>query len=184
MPDIFFTSDTHFDHESIIRLSKRPFQTVTEMNEVLIANWNAVVREQDSVWHLGDFCMGSDEPASSFAARLNGTIHLIQGNHDDRTVRDSAASFASIDMMKSISVDGQQIFLCHYPLREWNRAWRGAWHLFGHVHGRLDHEQRSKSLDVGVDSQAYRPISYEEIKGVMQERPDYPEVAGGKRRER
>lgn len=184
MPDIFFTSDTHFDHESIIRLSKRPFQTVTEMNEALIANWNAVIRDQDTVWHLGDFCIGSDEPASTFASRLNGTIHLIQGNHDDRTVRDCAASFASIDTMKSISVDGQHIFLCHYPLREWNRAWRGSWHLFGHVHGRLDNEPRSKSLDVGVDSRNYRPVSFEEIRGVMRDRPEYPEVAGGELRRR
>lgn len=184
MSDIFFTSDTHFGHESIIHLSSRPFANVDEMNEALIANWNAVVGPRDTVWHLGDFAMGTDRPAGDFANRLNGKIHLIQGNHDDRTVRDCASCFASIDLMKSIQVDGQRIALCHYPLREWEKAWRGAWHLYGHVHSRLDPILFSKSMDVGVDSNHYRPVAFEDIRTIMSEREDFPQFAGGEIRKR
>lgn len=179
MPETFFTSDTHFDHQPIIHLSKRPFESVSEMNETLIANWNAVVSPKDTVWHLGDFSMGSDQPASVFVNRLNGSIHLIEGNHDHKTVRDCAGSFASIDLMKTISLDNQRIILCHYPMREWNKAWRGSWHLFGHVHGRLDSEPFSKSMDVGVDSNHFRPLAFEKIRAFMQDQEDYPHFAGG-----
>ena len=34
--NIFFTSDTHFNHEKIIGLCKRPFKDAEEMNEYLI----------------------------------------------------------------------------------------------------------------------------------------------------
>lgn len=184
MSETFFTSDTHFDHESIIHLSNRPFKSVDEMNEALIANWNAVIGPKDTVWHLGDFSMGSNQRASVFADRLNGSIHLMEGNHDHKTVRDCASSFASIDLMKTISVDSQRIVLCHYPMREWDKAWRGSWHLFGHVHGRLDNEPFSKSMDVGVDSHHFRPLAFEEIRIFMQGQEEFPRFAGGEVRKR
>lgn len=40
---IFFTSDTHFNHSSIIRHCNRPFADVEQMNKVLIENWNSVI---------------------------------------------------------------------------------------------------------------------------------------------
>ncbi len=55
MSNIWFTSDTHFGHANIIRFCDRPFKDIQEMNERLIANWNAVVRPGDSVYHMGDF---------------------------------------------------------------------------------------------------------------------------------
>lgn len=182
MPETFFISDTHFGHERIIHLSKRPFACVDEMNETLINNWNEVVRPNDIVWHLGDFGMGADVPASAFASRLNGEIHLIEGNHDQQTIRDCENSFASIQLMKTISIDGQKIVLCHYPMREWDKSWRGSWHLFGHVHGRLDNEPYTKSMDVGVDSNLYRPISFDEVRNFLAERPSFAEFTGGELR--
>lgn len=40
---VFFTSDTHFNHANIIKFCERPFGSIEEMNEALIANWNRVV---------------------------------------------------------------------------------------------------------------------------------------------
>ena len=40
---VFFTSDTHFKHANIIKFCERPFGSIEEMNEALIANWNRVV---------------------------------------------------------------------------------------------------------------------------------------------
>lgn len=182
MPETFFISDTHFGHERIIHLSKRPFASIEEMNETLVNNWNKIVGPKDIVWHLGDFGMGSDAPANSFAERLNGEIHLIEGNHDQITIRDCAGSFASIQLMKTISLDGQKIVLCHYPMREWDKSWRGSWHLFGHVHGRLDTEPYSKSMDVGVDSNSYRPLSFEDVREFMDDQPTFAEFTGGELR--
>ena len=53
--NIFFTSDTHFNHENIIKYCSRPYVDKNEMNEDLIKRWNSVVKENDIVFHLGDF---------------------------------------------------------------------------------------------------------------------------------
>ena len=100
--------------------------------------------------------------------RLNGRLHLILGNNDVREAVEAAGRFETIADMRELSLGGQRIFLCHYPLREWPNAWRGAWHLYGHVHGKFDNDRHGLSLDVGVDSHAYRPISHAEVVERMQ----------------
>lgn len=79
---VFFTSDTHFKHANIIKFCERPFGSIEEMNEALIANWNRVVGKDDFVFHLGDFCFGGSEAWNSILDRLNGKIYLVLGNHD------------------------------------------------------------------------------------------------------
>ncbi len=80
----FWTSDTHFGHEGILRFEpvNRPFATVEEMNEVLVERWNAVVGPQDMVYHLGDVAMGKIADSLPVMSRLNGRKVLIPGNHD------------------------------------------------------------------------------------------------------
>ena len=53
----WFTSDEHHWHANIIRYSKRPFSSIVEMTEELVRRHNAVVKAEDTVWHLGDFSM-------------------------------------------------------------------------------------------------------------------------------
>lgn len=159
----WFTSDTHFGHGAILRLAARPYATVEAMDDDLVARWNAVVAPADTVWHLGDFSFRSARSIVAYRARLNGTIHLVAGNHDTPIERSCRDQFASIQPMAELDVDGHTLILCHYPLREWPKAWRGAWHLHGHVHGRLDDEPLGYSLDVGVDSHDYAPIGMARI---------------------
>ncbi len=150
---VFFTSDTHFGHPAILKLSQRPFASVEEMDAALIAEWNAVVAPGDTVYHLGDFCFRNTRPASDYIAALNGDVHLIIGNHDGATLKTACRHLrlGRAPSAKSAST-GKTIVLCHYPMREWHGSWRGSWHFFGHVHGRLNHEPLGYSLDVGVDS--------------------------------
>ncbi len=50
----FFTSDTHFGHKNIITFCSRPFETIDEMNDNLIKNWNDMVKPTDRVFVVGD----------------------------------------------------------------------------------------------------------------------------------
>ncbi|MEM9701635.1 MAG: metallophosphoesterase, partial [Planctomycetota bacterium] len=93
---IFFTSDTHFGHANVIKNCDRPFADVGEMDEALIANWNAVVGPKDVVYHLGDFAFRAKRKPREYLARLNGTVHLVKGNHDEETLKDCPDRFASV----------------------------------------------------------------------------------------
>lgn len=174
---VFFTGDTHFGHENIIKYSNRPFATVREMNEAMIDNWNSVVSPRDTVFHLGDlfFAQGSGRERvserhwqRSIIERLNGTIHLVVGNHDEHLDRKFLGGrMHDIYRVRIISdVLGEQLdktfFLCHYAMRTWPGKHKGILHLYGHSHGKLP--GMGNSMDVGVDCQGeYRPFSIDEI---------------------
>src|SRR3990172_2849797 len=83
---IFFTSDTHFYHQNIIKYCKRPFKYADEMNEVMIKNWNNTITDDDEVYHLGDFALCSPTGAENIVRRLKGKKYLIRGNHDHKNV--------------------------------------------------------------------------------------------------
>ena len=55
---IMYISDLHFGHANIIKIDKRPFSDVEEMNQKMIENWNNKVKSDDWVYILGDFCWG------------------------------------------------------------------------------------------------------------------------------
>ncbi len=182
---LWFTADHHFGHGNIIRFCGRPFANVEEMNETLIANWNKVVRPQDTVYHLGDLFLLPSGEAKKIRARLNGTICLIRGNHE-RTAESLQGAFAWIKdyyELKVADVDVpparqhmQHIVLCHYAFRVWNRSHHGAWHLYGHSHGTLPEIPGQLAFDVGVDCHEFTPISYDQVKQAMRERNAAAEV--------
>jgi calcineurin-like phosphoesterase family protein len=163
-----FTADNHFGHESIITLSARPFATVDEMDEAMIANWNAIVAKGDNVWHVGDFARRIDvKRKHSIFSRLNGSKHLVAGNHDNNDTLKLA--WASIGQIREITVDGQRLVLCHYGMRTWPGSRRGALHLYGHSHGTLP--GNAQRLDVGVDCWAFRPVTLPEIRAKLEIEP-------------
>lgn len=158
----WFTADTHFGHQNIIKFCARPFETVDEMNEGLILRWNETVSPEDEVWHLGDFAFRNKVPAQSFLARLHGVKHLICGNHDHRSTLD-APGWASVHQYREIDIAGQRVVLFHYAMRVWNGSVNGAIHLYGHSHGELP--GHGLSLDVGVDADwDWRPVSLQQIR--------------------
>lgn len=75
-PRIFFTADTHFGSERTLQLSRRPYKNTQQMDEALIRNWNATIKDTDHVYHLGDFGHYSN------IKHLNGKVHLLMGNYE------------------------------------------------------------------------------------------------------
>lgn len=174
---VFFTSDTHFYHANIIRFCSRPFKDVDEMNESLIANWNSVIGLDDIVFHLGDFCFGGAAEWTKVLNRLNGKIYLILGNHDLKNIRHGfIGKFEQVVMQMYIEIDKQKIYLNHCPFLCYGGAYSGTWQLFGHVHTSNHNTGKDKSrlnmlfptqYDVGVDNNNFTPISYAEVKRII-----------------
>lgn len=139
------------------------------MNTTLVANWNKKVHPTDAVYFLGDFCwfnQNSNVDPAYWRSQLNGRIFFIRGNHD-KHIEKYEDQFIWIKDMHQIVVQGQEITLCHYSMRTWNKSHHAAWQLFGHSHGSLPDDPNSLSIDVGVDCHGYAPISFEEIKAIM-----------------
>lgn len=77
------TSDSHLFHANIIKYCDRPFPNVDEMHRHIIDSWNAVVKPDEIVIHLGDYiCGGSFDQIKEITEELNGFKILITGNHD------------------------------------------------------------------------------------------------------
>lgn len=173
MSNIFFTSDHHFGHKNIINFSNRPFESVEEMDEVMIQRWNERVGADDEVYHLGDVGLSSSGKLRKILERLNGTIYLIKGNHE-KSAEACHSRFAWIKDYYELTIEDtdfergeQMIVLFHYALREWNASHWGTYHLYGHSHGSLSDDSQARAFDIGVDCHDFYPLSYSEVKAIM-----------------
>lgn len=190
---VFFTSDTHFSHTNIIKYCDRPFATIEEMNETIITNWNSVVGPKDIIFHLGDFSFGGTAEWTKILRRLNGRIYLILGNHDLKSMsHEIICCFEQVAMGMCIEVDQQKIYLNHFPFLCFEGESKDVWQLFGHVHTRKSFNSLSTAgqptgnrdhiaidpprlqylfptqYDVGVDNNNFTPVSFEQLKCIIQ----------------
>lgn len=166
MPDVWLVSDTHFNHTNIIEFCDRPFVGARHMNEVLIENWNSVIKPKDIVWHLGDFGFSGSHKnnahkLSDIYYQLHGQKHLILGNHDEKNTDVLNLNWSSVSHYEFIKWDGKRYVLCHYPMASWRDASRGVKHFHGHCHGNM--AAWKNRLDVGVDCPVSRffPVKLE-----------------------
>lgn len=178
--NIWFTSDTHYFHTNIAgeKVSKwkkgyRNFNSVQEMNEMLIKNINDCVKEDDILYHLGDWSFGGPHNIFYFRKSLIcKRINLILGNHDkhikNQDIKFIESSFNPYDLFESVSntysgyIGKNYFHLSHYSHRVWPASHKGSIHLFGHSHGSLP--GYGKSMDVGIDCHPeFKPFHINDI---------------------
>lgn len=176
---LWFTSDTHWHHSKIIEFCNRPFTSVEEMNEKLIENWNSVVKPGDTVFHLGDFCFGGSQAWNSILDQLNGNILLIKGNHDEKSLRQGyMLRFKWVGYQLHLLVEDRSIYLNHFPFLCYGGTYHDipTWQLFGHVHSGPGANGKDinrmqylfpTQYDVGVDNNNFTPVSFEQIKTII-----------------
>lgn len=167
----YYIADTHFFHANIIKLNNRPFKNVIEMNETLISNWNRRVKENDTIYILGDFAYKTYENNVLYLLdRLNGNKILITGNHDGIILKSSnlRKRFNKIVPYLEVNDNDKHIILFHYPIAEWNGFFRNTYHFYGHIHNNKNDvfytmEKKSRAFNVGVDVINFEPKTAEEI---------------------
>lgn len=146
---VWYTSDTHFSHKNILQHENRPFESVEEMDEYLIQQWNSTVSSNDTVYHLGDFVFGGITKWERIVPRLKGNIHLTVGNHDDdKAVKKMAHHFEEVENMIVRKIDKQHLFLFHYPIEIGLTP--NAYSIHGHIHSRPSNHVNQ--INVGIDS--------------------------------
>lgn len=169
-----FTSDLHAYHKNILKFSpdKRLGKDENEMTEILIENWNDQVPDKETVVYcLGDVSFGGAEKTRELLNRLNGTIHLILGNHDREEFMHSTRRFASISQYKRIKIEDKWVILFHYPIIDWEMINHGSYHLYGHIHGQKNRMPEGRALDVGIDNRPAGDMklwTWQEVKDMLE----------------
>ena len=144
----YYIADLHFYHAALNeRMDRRGFANVEEMNEYMTSKWNQKVRKNDEVVILGDLSWGNAEETSQLTRQLNGTLYLIQGNHDrfvSKTTMDMRR-FAWVKPYEEMYDNKRKVILCHYPIICYNGQYRldedgnpRTYMLYGHVHDTQD----------------------------------------------
>lgn len=173
MSNLWLISDTHFGHDKEFIYLPRNFQTVEEMNEAIVERWNANVKEQDTVYLLGDVAMGSIDNIN-FLTRLKGQIYLAIGNHDTETRLNAIKQLPNI---KSIEFgyrlkDGRITFLLtHYPQLTGNYDKSHTYSIHGHTHlSNPFTPDFDLMYNVNCESQNCTPVAFEDMRQQIKEK--------------
>lgn len=188
--NIFLVSDTHFSHKGIVKFlradgvtKERPWDTIEEMDEALVKNWNSVVGPKDKVYHLGDCVI--NRSALPILGRLNGEKRLIKGNHDVFRIEEYTPYFKDVRAVHTLD----EFILSHIPLHPTYVKERWIGNIHGHLHSNrvmipkqviINPGERGSHagfiavpdplyLCVSVEQTNFTPISLEEAKKRFEE---------------
>ena len=139
---------------------------IAKHDQWLINKWNSVVRKQDTVYFLGDFCLKNKEYTENILRQLKGKKFLIRGNHD-KSLNGLENYFEWVGDIKEAKftnnqfkfIDPNETFcveMCHFPMLTWNRRPHGTCMVHGHSHGNANNVNeltRELRVDVGLDNQ-------------------------------
>ena len=169
---IFVISDTHFNHANILTFKDsvgkptRTFSSVEEMNETMIERWNEVVKDGDTVYHLGDVLFGNDKESwlNKNMPRLRGKKRLIFGNHDDPKHFVGKGHFSKTMLWRMFPEFN--ILLTHVPvhpstLGEGRFGDKPMINVHGHIH--QNESPKGPYKCVCVEQTDYRPVAIEDL---------------------
>lgn len=171
---VWFTSDLHFWHKNICKYCGRPYETVEQMNAGIVNNWKQLIKDDDTVFVLGDLGFCGIEKLRAEIEQLPGQIYVIQGNHDSDKILAKLKEEGLIKdycKLQYVTIIGdeecpeQDLTLCHFPMVDWYNKEKGAWMVHGHQHQLPETPSCSvKHWDVGLDKNHGSPITFEQLK--------------------
>lgn len=163
MNKVFFISDPHFGHERIMSYENRPFESVQQMDETIIKNWNNKVKKEHIVYVLGDVSFHVKDKTSEIIHSLNGHKILIMGNHDRRK---SVTYWKSVgfDEVSKYPILFEDCFLLSHEPRYEIADKLLYYNLHGHTHGHDFQCTEEIFYNVCVERNRYRPVDLDTIK--------------------
>lgn len=155
MNHVYVIADTHFAHRRVVEF--RPWATVEEHDRELVERWNSTVRKDDSVWHLGDVCLGGRDKLAILRS-LNGRKKLVMGNHDSYPHELYAEHFVRVFGV----AEWGGCILTHVPVHPYQLDKRFRLNVHGHMHGaRIEGDNRYRC--VSAEQIDYRPKLLREV---------------------
>ena len=172
MGKIFLTSDLHLNHDRQFIWGPRGFNSIWEMNDAIINNWNSLVSMEDDIYVLGDLMLGNNEAGIALIKQLKGQIHIVRGNHDTDTRMEcynQCYNIIEITEGQYLKYNGYHFYLCHYPamtsnLEKGPELKKHLINLFGHTHQTTNfYNDIPYMYHVGLDSHNCYPVLIDNI---------------------
>lgn len=195
---VFFSSDTHFNHSNMCSATTRwdsgyrTFDSLEAMNKTIINAINERVGEDDCFIHAGDWSFGGINSIVTLRSAIRcKNIYLAHGNHDhhirnNTLIKNGDSEIHPQDLftqtfdIEYFRVEGQAFQVSHYPTLHHHQQSKESWMLFGHLHGEQSELlkiacDRYKMLDIGIDNHkliygTYAPFSFAEVEEYMKHR--------------
>ncbi len=184
----FVISDHHLGHTNSWEKFKledgsplRPFTSNEEMNETMIERHNAKVKEQDTVYFLGDVVI--NKKYLELVKRMNGRKILIRGNHD--IFKDEEYREVGFQQIHGVRVFTDKFIMSHIPLHPDCVTERFRVNVHGHLHANevklsaidMDTNATKQYIDprylcVCVEQTDYTPLHFDEVEERIQDRWD------------
>jgi calcineurin-like phosphoesterase family protein len=187
--NVFFTSDTHLNHNKEFVFKARGFNTSQEHTDFVIQKINSLVGQKQILFHLGDvFLNTKEEEADAILDRIVcENIYVLWGNHPNPLRK---IYFKQLEKMGVVGelypfryknliflgdyveavIENQVVVMSHYPITSWNYMKDGSWCLSGHCHNNLADTRVENpngfKLDVGWDGHG-KPLSFNNLQGIM-----------------
>ncbi len=174
---IHLFSDTHFDHDNIIKYCNRPFNSTKQMNQKLMENWNNNINENDMIYFLGDMCYGRGRHSIDYwLGKLKGNISYIRGNHDT----DSITRAKIIHDNYGIQYGDYKFLLMHDPYKPFGYD---GWIIHGDKHNNDLKQypfinQKNKSVNVSAELVDYTPVNLDRIILLIETGRSYETING------
>lgn len=170
----WFISDPHFGHANILKFKRddgsnlRCFDSIEEHDEVIAANWSALVKPEDRIYVMGDVCMS--RKSIHILGKLPGRKKLIKGNHDIFKLKDYTAYFDDIVAMRVYPALG--LLVTHVPVHPSNLEWRFSYNPHGHTHANLVKDAHGvpdpRYLNLCVEYTNYCPVELDAVVATLQ----------------
>lgn len=192
--NIWFWSDLHIGHKCESwenpLWKNRGFESVEEHDQTLVNRWNKNIKEDSTVFHLGDIMFGYNGEQRLLELLHNlkfNKLFLFGGNHHagfkqllERSDELNGVSYLTLGHKQvyfvpnylEVMICGQPIVLSHYPIASWNGQAKGSWMIHGHCHSNLYKSEigkilyKCKIVDVGVEN-CPEPISFSGVRSTF-----------------
>lgn len=170
MSKILYYGDPHFGHANVIKHDGRPFNSVDEMDRILLEYYNDTVNKDDEVIIDGDLIYRSKKDPEWYLKQMTGKKHLVLGNHDGiiKNNKRLYKYFEEVDTMLDINDNGRRVIICHFPIAEWNCFFRNAYHVYAHIHNNLNDSfyfmaKYERALNSGCMINGFVPVTLNEL---------------------
>ena len=160
MSDKYIIADTKFNHPLA---AKDAGKTIEEYNQMLINNWNSVVKEDDLIFVFGIFGVGKGAELKPIIQELNGKIYMMS-HPDNKYLKPDRWKRLGIDIVLNVNLlrtdrENQSILI---PVSENYDKSKYTYYCLSEKYG-MNEVYKNNCLNINLKYWDYTPLNYDEL---------------------